>query len=167
MTPHQILAVTVRLFAIWLALIVGRELIGAYVAGRARDDAYIFSLAVTVAAVSVVIVVVLWFFPRTIARGLLPSSIDRQAPVEPRFPPEVWFAVGSSLIGLWLLASAVPGLLRNLFVMFIFRSDNVDTSGLITGLVYLSIQIVVGVALIVWSEGIRRLVWWLRHAGPD
>jgi hypothetical protein len=164
MTPHQALAVAVRLFAIWLAVVVLREVIGGYITGRERNDAYILPIVAIVGFVSLVFVSILWFFPKTIARGLLPAAGD--APVKPS-TPEVWFAIGSSLIGLWLVASAVPGVLRNLYVMYMFRSESVETSGLVSGLVYLSAEIVVGVALIAGANGITRFVSWARPAGPD
>jgi hypothetical protein len=164
MTPHQTLAVAVRLFAVWLAVIAIRELAGGYVAGRQSNDAYILPIVAVVAVVAVVFVLVLWFFPRTIARGLMPSGYD--APANP-LAPEVWFAIGCSLIGLWLAASAVPGVLRNLGVMYLYKSDAIDMSGVISGLIYLFAQIAVGALLIVGANGIRRFVWWARHAGPD
>jgi hypothetical protein len=164
MTPHQTLAVAVRLFAVWLAVVAIRELVGGYIAGRERNDAYILPIVAVVAVVAVLFVVVLWFFPRTIARGLLPSGND--APAKPS-ASEVWFVIGCSLIGLWLAASAVPGVLRNLGVMYLYKSESIDTSGLISGLIYLFAQIGVGVLLIVGANGIRRFVWWARHAGPD
>jgi hypothetical protein len=164
MTPHQTLAVAIRLFAVWLAVVALRELVGGYIAGRERNDAYALTLVLIIGCVSVVFVVILWFFPKTIARGLLPSGGD--VPAKPAMP-EVWFGIGTSLIGLWLVASAIPGVFRNLWVMYIFRSESGDTSGLISGLIYLFAQIVVGIVLIVGADGIRRFVWWARHAGPD
>ena len=164
MTPHQTLAVAVRLFAIWLAVIAIGDLVGGYVAGRERNDAYILPIVAVVAVVAMVFVLVLWFFPRTIAHGLLPSGHD--APANPS-APEVWFAIGCSLIGLWLAASAIPGVLRNLGVLYLYKSDSIDLSGVISGLIYLFGQIAVGVVLILGANGIRRLVWWARHAGPD
>lgn len=164
MTPHQTLAVAVRLFAVWLAVIAVRELVGGYIAGRERNDAYLLPIVAAVAVVAAVFVVVLWFFPRTIARGLLPPGPD--APAKPS-APEVWFAVGCSLLGLWLAASAIPGVLRNLGIMYLYKSESIDPSGLVSGLIYLFAQIGVGVLLIVGANGIRRLVWWARHAGPD
>ena len=109
MTPHQTLAVAVRLFALWLALYAARELVGAYVAGRERSDAHILPMVAVVSTLALIFLVALWFFPKSIARGLLPSSTD--APAKPA-SPDTWVAVGSGLIGLWLVASAVPGLLR-------------------------------------------------------
>src|SRR5689334_19176190 len=116
MTPHQMLTVAVRLFAIWLGLFAGRELLGMYLTGRQRGEEYMGAIATGVSILAIVIVIGLWFFPRTIARKLLPSSSD--APKAPA-APHTWFAVGASLIGLWLLATAVPGLLRNFFVLYL------------------------------------------------
>jgi len=164
MTPHQTLGVVVRLFAIWLAIYAARELVGVYVAGRERDDAYVLAIVATVSILAIVFVVVLWFFPKTIARGLLPQASD--TPARPS-APEMWFAVGTSLIGLWLVASAVPGLLRNLAVMYLFRSESADTSGVVSSLVYLLVQSAVGAALIFGVNGVRKFIWWARHAGPD
>ena len=162
MTPHQTLAVVVRLFAIWLALYAARELVGVYVAGRERDDAYILPVVATVSALAIVFVGLLWFFPKTIARGLLPLASDTPAKTS---SPETWIAVGASLIGLWLAASAVPGALRNFFVLYIFRSESLDTSGVVSGLVYLLLQVAVGVALIFGANSVKRFVLWARYAG--
>ena len=164
MTPHQTLVVAVRLFAVWLAIVAIRELLGGYIVGRERNDAYVLPIVAVVAAVAVVVVIVLWFFPRTIARGLLPSGHD--APAKPA-APEVWFTIGCSLLGLWLAASAVPGVLRNLGIMYLYKGEAIDSGGLVSALIYLFAQIGVGVLLIVGANGIRRFVWWARHAGPD
>jgi hypothetical protein len=163
MTPHQILAVAVRLFAILLALYVGRELLGYYVAGRDSDDAHAAILVAVVSVVAIVVCAVLWFFPRSIARGLLPLSID--TPAE-RSAPDTWLAVGSSLIGLWLAASAVPALMRNALLLYFFRAENaLDRSGLMSGLLYFILQFAVGAALILGANGIRNFIVWARVAG--
>src|SRR5262245_59568162 len=116
MTPHQTLTVAVRLFAILVALYLLRELVAWFPPGQGEQP---YGLMAMVYVPMVIGLVILWFFPRTIARGLLPPSSD--APGQPA-TPETWFAVGSCLIGLWLMASAVPALLRNSLVMYLFRS---------------------------------------------
>jgi hypothetical protein len=162
MTPHQTLAVAVRLFAILLALYAGRELLGFFVAGRERDDAYVVPIVATMMPLTIAVVCGLWFFPKSIARGLL--TLPRDAPAQ-SFAPDVWLAIGSALIGLWLVASAVPALMRNTFVMYVFRSESVDKSDLISGLLYYAVQFVVGVALILGANGVRNLISWARSAG--
>lgn len=163
MTPHQTLAVAVRLFAVWLALVVTREVLSSYIFAR-EGQGTLLPIVTVVGIIAVVVVLILWFFPRSIAQGLLPSRSD--VPAQPS-APEAWFAIGVSLIGLWLTASAIPGLLRNFAVLFLYASDAIDKSGLISGFIFLFAQISVGVLLIVGANGIKRFVWWARHAGPD
>jgi hypothetical protein len=164
MTPHQTLAVAVRLFAIWLALAVIRESLGSYMGLRDKQETLLPIFAV-VGTVTLVFVLILWFFPKSIARGLLSSRSD--VPVQPS-AAETWFSMGVSLIGLWLVASAIPGVLRNLLVTYLYASDGMlDKSGLVAGLIYLFAQVAVGALLIVGANGIRRFIWWARHAGPD
>lgn len=162
LTPHQTLAVAIRLFALLLALYVGRELLGYYLAGRDSDDAHPAIIVAVVSIVAVVVFAVLWFFPRSIARGLLPLSSDR--PAEPS-TPDTWLAVGSSLIGLWLMASAVPALMRNALVLYFFRAESIDRSGLLSGLLYYVLQFAVGAALILGANGIRNFIAWARLTG--
>jgi hypothetical protein len=162
MTPHQVLAVAVRLFAVWLALVVTREVLSSYVFAREGQEAYL-PIVTVVGVIAVVVVLILWFFPRSIALGLLPSQSD--APAQPS-APETWFAIGVSLIGLWLAASAIPGLLRNFAVLFLYASDAIDKGGLVSGFIFLFAQMAVGVLLVVGANGVRRFVWWARHAGP-
>jgi hypothetical protein len=164
MTPNQILAVAVRLFAIWFAIYVAREMLGLYVSGRERGDPYSLAIVATVSILAVLFLVVLWLFPKTIARGLLAVSSD--APAQPA-SPEIWFAMGTSLIGLWAMASAVPALVRNSLVMYLFRSESVDMSDLRSGMLYYLVQFVVGLGLIFGANGIRKFIWWARNAGPD
>src|ERR1700682_4369911 len=76
MTPHQTLAVAVRLFAIWFAIYVAREMLGLYVSGRERGDPYSLAIVATLSIVAVLFLVALWLFPKTIARGLLAVSND-------------------------------------------------------------------------------------------
>ena len=164
MTPHQTLAVAVRLFAIVFALYIVRELLAFYVSSRERDDPYALVIVATISVLAVLFLVVLWFFPRTIARGLLPLSSD--SPAQPS-PPDIWFATGSSLIGLCLMAFAVPALARNSLVMYVFRSESVDMSGLRSGLLYYSIQFVLGVALLFGANSLRKIFLWARNVGSD
>jgi hypothetical protein len=165
MTPHQALALAVRLFAILVAFYLARELLGFYVYGNERADPHVRWIATIVYVLAGLLLIVLWFFPRTIARGLLPLPADVQA--QPSSSAETWFAVGSSLIGLWLMATAVPGLLRNSLFMFLFRSEPADVSGLISGLLYYAVQFLVGVGLILGANGIRKAAWWARNAGSN
>lgn len=165
MTPHQALTVAVRLFAIVVALYVLREMAAFFIADRGRSEDS-WELGVVFSVLTLALVGVLWFFPRSIARNLLPVSSETPAPPA---HPDAWIGVGVSLIGLWLIVDAVPALMRNLLLMYLFRSERaMDMSGLRDGLLYYALEFIVGVALLFRANGIKRLILWARYAGsPD
>jgi len=159
MTPHQVLAVAARLFAIWLAIQVVRDVAIFSVFSRDRGDPQI-TLAIVMSVVASVALVVLWFFPKSIAGGLVPSPSSESPPPA---SPDGWLTAGSALIGLWLVASAAPSLLRNgLGIVFLY-GDLQGGSGPVTqALAFYSIQTAVGLALIFGANGVRRFLTWAR-----
>jgi len=164
MTPHQTLAVAVRLFALLFVIYIVQNLLAFYFSSRDRGDPYAGVIVATIALISALFVIVLWFFPRSIARGLL--TVSNHTPAQPA-APDTWFATGACLIGLWLTASAIPALARNSLVMFLFRSESVDMSGLRGGLLLYGIQFLVGLGLLLGANGLRRVFLWVRNAGHD
>ncbi|MDH4186572.1 MAG: hypothetical protein OEV08_06220 [Nitrospira sp.] len=165
MTPHQIVAVAVRLFAILAVLLIARELFWTYIHGREEDTAHMTRILVEGATLGIVPFAALWYFPQYIARGLLPISSG--APVQP-WAPDIWLAIGSSLIGLRMTATAIPALTNNLAVLFLFRLESPDKSGLISGLLYSAVQFAVGLALILRANALRNFMsWWMRTAGTN
>jgi hypothetical protein len=161
MTPHQTLAVAARLFATWLAFYFAREFFWFISTGHQKYP-YEIAIMTILGLLGLLLLVVLWFFPKSVARGLLTLSTD--VPAEPS-PPQVWLAVGSSLIGLWLVASAVPALLRNSWVMYAFGSEYGNRAALVDGVLYYVAQCLVGAALIFGANGIAKLIWWARTTG--
>ena len=164
MSPHQTVTVAVRLFAIWLAIYWIRFVPGFYFEGLRHDDSSAVAIALAASVFAIVCLLVLWFFPRTIARGLLPPSSAEPAPPA---SPDMWFSVGSSLLGLFVMTTAIPALLRNFAVLFLTRSGEMDASNLKYGLFYYSIEFVVGVWLILGAKGVKNLVVWARNAGHE
>jgi hypothetical protein len=162
MTPHQALALAVRLFAVWYALVITREFVAFFASWRPQDDPQTVALVIGASVFSALILAVLWFFPRSIARGLLPLSSD--APAQPS-SQEAWFTLGTTLLGLWIVASAIPAILRNLTVMYLFQSERMDMSGLRSGLLYYGIELLIGLCLVFGAAGIRRFIWWARNVG--
>jgi len=82
----------------------------------------------------------------------------------------MWFTVGTALIGLWFVASAIIPILRNLSVMYIFRPELVnseDLRSLRQGIFYYSAELVLGLCLLFGATGIRKLVWKVRSVGHD
>jgi hypothetical protein len=167
MTPHQALALGVRLFAVWYALALLRELSGFLVIRRPPLDSQELT-AVTVGIVlSVVALLVLWFFPKSIARGLLPSPTGTSTQA---LSYQTWFALGTALIGLWFVASSITPILRNVSVMYFFRPELVnseDVRQLRLSLVYYAVEVTLGLCLLFGATGITKLIWRVRNAVPD
>ncbi len=96
MSPHQIIAVAMRLFAAWLGIYVLRTLPQFYFARHSDTPGFLFVLVFFILTGGVVLA--LGFFPRTIAGKLLsPPNVD-PAPSASR---AIRLAMGSPLIGLW------------------------------------------------------------------
>jgi hypothetical protein len=167
MTPHQALALGVRLFAIWFALVTVREVLAFLGTWRSSDDSQVLWFVIGGSIVTLGILLVLWCFPKSIARGLLPSSSD-----EPRQTSsyQMWLTLGTALIGLWFVASAIAPILRNLSVMYVFRSELENLEGMSSlraGIFYCMVELVLGLCLLFGATAITKFVWWVRRAGPE
>ena len=165
MSPHQTLAVVVRLFAIWLAVYVARSAPFYFREAARSDDAYAGAVIVAIAIVMAAFLLFLWFFPRTVARGLLAS--ESAGPAAPA-TVDTWFAVGCALIGLWLIVPAATSLLYKFFVAYMAqRSNDYDAWMLQFGWVYYAIQLAFGFWLLLGAKGVRTLFWWARSRGIE
>ena len=162
MTPHQTIAVLVRLFAIWLAIYFGRMLPAFYKQMVHTDDSNATIIAVVIALLIAAAVLILWFFPRTIAGALLDS---KRPLVAESASPDIWLAVGCALIGLWLIIPAVSSLLYDLSLLYLAqRTPGLGVSDLSYYWMYYVIEIAFGVWLLLGARGARRLFWWARRA---
>ena len=162
MSLIQATALAVRLFAIWLAIYWARWV--PYLYSQARESERV-AASVTVAiviALGVAFVLALWFFPRTVARTLLPRE-GTLAPVNS--PPASWFAVGCALLGLWVFTSAVPGLVQDGYLLVYVQRNNMplpENWG--SGVIYYVVELGVGVWLLLGAAGVRKVLWWARNA---
>jgi hypothetical protein len=164
-TPHQALALGVRLFAVWYALVIVREVLGFFTMRRPPEDPQTLVVVIGGSVVSFVILLILWFFPKSIARGLLPTSTD--APTQ-TLSYQRWFSLGTALLGLWFVASSIAPMLRNLSVMYVFRPELMSAEvarSLRVGLFYYFAEMVLGLCLLFGATGISKLISRLRHAG--
>jgi hypothetical protein len=157
-TPHQIVAVAFRLFAIWLFL---RALswVPAFFGGSGSHTPYVY-LAFLL-ALSAVIIFALWYFPLTIAGKLIPS---RPAQSQPPTTPDTWLAIGCTLIGLWTLTTTIPQLVYSLFVLNVTSSYD-DRSQLYQTLVYHGVQLAMAVWLVLGGNGVGKIFRWAQSAG--
>jgi hypothetical protein len=161
MSPHQTIAVAVRLFAIWLVLYFTRDIFAFYFDRGSHDHAGALVLALAVFLVVGAACLALWFFPLSVARKILTSSSTE--PASPA-PPETWLTVGCALLGLWVLSSAVPLLVRDSLIQYIYRTSYNDVGGGLFLLRYVG-EILIAVWLVLGAKGIGRLFRWARGAG--
>src|SRR5580704_12446040 len=89
MSPHQAVAVSVRLFAAWLGIYVLRTV--ASFAFVRQSDVPGFGVAVAVVVITAALVMVLWLFPGSIAKKLLSAE---NAKSETTGSPDLWLAMG-------------------------------------------------------------------------
>ena len=161
MSPHQIIAVAVRLFAIWLVAIVLMNVPYYFLNNSLENETDSVFLFVTGGAVLVLIAAVLWRFPLTVSQKLLSSP-----EAEPARPgePDLWLAMGCALLGLWMLSSTVPSFFFDLVLGGSEYGPGYREAVDIWIGLYLP-KTVIGLWLIFGAKGFRKLFWWARHAG--
>ncbi len=165
MNPHQTLAVTVRLVAIWLFLYATSTMTGSYV--EAHKYSAPDSLLPILMGFGFVIIVcgLLWFFPLFVAKRILPASaIDNAQPNV----FDSWFSVGCSLIGVWVLAKAIPALISYIIGNYLGQKlwpdsfvVNPDWVLLVSFNVF---QLIVGFWLFMGGKGLKKILHWARNA---
>ena len=102
MTPQHFIAVGIRLFAIWLVIRSARFFTSVPVLldSMDRDDRLLQFLLY--GGVHLLIAVILWTFPMTFARKILPTASPA---VAVNFSAKDLARVGCALFGLWLLVN--------------------------------------------------------------
>jgi hypothetical protein len=160
MSPIQTVAVGVRLFAIWLAIYCSRWAPYFYGQARDADDTATTVIILAVGALAFAAILFLWFFPRTVARAILPEGDP--IPVVPA-GADAWLAVGCRLLGLWVLSSVLPSLARSAAVAIYTKRANMTVpEGWGANMVYYAVELVIGVWLVLGAAGVRRAIAWAR-----
>jgi multisubunit Na+/H+ antiporter MnhB subunit len=166
MSPHQIIAVAVRLFAVWFAIHIPGNLYAFYGEGTKFGGSHTVLFTFIAAAVALGIVAALWTFPMMIASKLLTTKAD---PSIPEASPDTWLALGCALIGLWILTDSLPGLIRDSLVYIYYSSQPTygQLQGLLPSILYLLAEVIIGLWLILGAKGFRRVFRWARYAGIE
>ncbi len=165
MTSTQIVGLGVRLFSVWLFVYVVRNVPAMWNFNVAESDASANVAVAVVAAVVLAIVAVLWFFPLTVARKLLPrtQSEDRLA-----LPLEQVESAGFCLVGLWIVATAVPSafywILMSYYVLKPGSLLSLSPYEL-ASMSSIGVQLILGIWLFFGAKGLRGLLRWARSAG--
>ena len=156
MRPHQSIAVGVRVLAIWLLL---EGLSTGYFAlvefGRSASTGTLI-LGALLTAVWVLAGVVFWSFPQAIAHKLLPHESGDGVAESGGSSPDTWFAVGCSLIGMWLIVSSLPPLAQDI-------ADTWPQVHLAGSGVYFTVRLALGACLLLGVRGLRKIFRWTQH----
>ncbi len=158
MTPHQIIAVAFRLFAIWL-LLHALGWVPSFFGVRGSQSPYVYMTFIL--ALNAAIILALWFFPQTIAGKLLPSQAGQS---QPSTTADTWLAIGCTLIGLWTLTTTIPQLVYSLFVLNTMSSYD-DRSQLHQTVLYHAVQLAIAVWLVLGGKGVEKIFRWAQNAG--
>ena len=147
MTPRQTIAVSVRVFAVWLVLYGLETGYVAVIVLRTSTSTGTLVFGVLLAAIWVAAGLALWSFPQAIARNLLSRELeDERIPDSGAAPPDIWLGVGCALIGVWVIVSSLPALAQDI-------ADGWASAQLSGSGVYFVVRVVLGVSLILGARG--------------
>jgi hypothetical protein len=161
MTPQQLIGTGIRLFSIWLALssVAFFSAIPTALSAAALGSGNSVTVSYAVGALYVLVAIGLWVFPMSVAHKLLPRTAHANRLELPGFELA---RVGVGLLGLWVVAKALPTLVWVLFRAFLFV-DVGSTFSALTPDMKLEVgvaafELLLGVVFVVQSGGLARAV---------
>lgn len=161
MTPKQIVALAVRLFAIFLIYVVTQSIpvtVQYYFNGR-PDEHHILLSRCLGYAWKILLAIFCWNFPHVVAGKILPDIRDG-APPTPALA-ETWFRVGCSLMGVYFLITAFASTAEDAFLYL----KGAWSQDMIYGyMVRNAVLLVAGCWLLLGNKGLVGLVRYLREA---
>lgn len=169
MSREDVIAIAVRLFAIFLLITVVRSFPSAIALIGQEGPKPSLVLVGLVSVCSLALCAFLWFFPLTVARKLLPTM--REPRSETAMSGSVALSVGLTLLGVWVLAYALPDAIYWTTLLLLSRQvdgeyfdwGNEQIAHMVTTLA----ELVFAVWLIFGSSGIKRLILRFRHGPAD
>lgn len=167
MSREDLIAVTVRIFSVFLLVTVARYIPSAIALVGQGSPQPSWVLAGLVLASSFAICAALWFFPLTIARKLLPAMSEPRS--ETSMSGKVALSVGLTLLGVWVMADAVPETFY--WVTIFFLAHQTESQYFhwgheqIASVVMTMTELALSTWLIFGSSGIKRLILRYRY-GP-
>lgn len=170
MSREDIVAVAVRLFALFLVITAVRHAAGLASLGR-HEELFVTILSATAAlfALTVAFAAVLWYFPLTIARKLLPSLRDTGAPLSPEGLRVQ--EIATIVLGLWVLASALPDTSYWLTLALFTSGAGYEAFSWLpenkANVVATAVEIVIGLGLVLGARGLSNLLYRLRYGSGE
>ena len=156
MTPHQFIAVVVRLFAIWYAIFLIKELPPSFITELEHTGA-IVPIKVGIALFLVLLGLLLWFAANPIARLIVPRP-ETETPLP--WTEKRLLTIGSSIVGLWVMLYALSPLIYYGTLWFLSSKNQMPgwETGHTISLMTAFVVFALGVWLFVGARGLW-LVW--------
>ena len=166
LSREDLVAVGVRLFSVFLFLGVIKQVPGVVQFFAVDDQGRAWAIFNALALLSgALICVLLWFFPLSIARRLLP--VMREPRTEPPMDASLALSTGLTLMGVWVLAYGIVDAIY-WFTLFIrtrqalaayFEWSHEHVANVLATLA----ELIIGLWLVFGSTGIRRLIYRYRY----
>lgn len=164
MSREDIVAIATRLFAIFLVVMQIRYIASVAIAPESVRDVLLLAAAVSVPFL--LVAALLWFFPLTVARKLLPVMKEPRPLVDPGSRTALELAL--TAIGFWVLAMAIVDMTYWITYLFHtsrqpypieFGSENWANAAATV------VELLLGGWLVFGSRGLAAFVTRLRYAG--
>lgn len=169
MTKEQVVGLAVRLYAVFL-LIYGIRTVPGLVrlseVGQFPLQAWLY-IGIYI-FLFLVCAVLLWYFPVTIARKILPLD-DRKPEEKPVTASDIEL-IAYSILGLWVLSRAVPDMIYWIMTISALPSEvhTIDVSQRwYAAIVSTGFEMAIGIWFLFGAKGLRGLLRRLKYAGSD
>ena len=172
MSREDIIAIAVRLFAIFLAILELRTI--AQVVALLSTNTFVpggLVVLVIVLLGMLAISALLWFFPLTVARKLLPVMKEPRSEIA--MGAATAFPLALAVMGIWLFANAIVDVAYWLVLFAQVRGADMPgvelTPSQWSSVAATVVRLLLSLWLIFGNAGIRRLIARARHGGaaPD
>lgn len=168
MKKEQVVGIAVRLFAVFLGFYTFRYVIGLtslLVDPSPNKPGVGFLLLL--AAFPTLAAILLWYFPLAVASKVIPDIKTAKAPA--RLDAGGIAVVSFSIMGLWVLTTAIPDIFYWVTFAYRIRSTDLGNSELspehIAYIVSTVVELAVGFWLLLGSRGILGIIRRFRYAG--
>ena len=169
MKPNQLIALAVRLFAIWLFLFTVRQLIQMVYVFQTSGVELPQLIFIGFCLFLLALTVFMWFSPFTISKGI--STIHAESIEQRNWTSDEVYGVGFVLLGTMLLFFAFSDAVYWAFYLTWYDSQAAGTREMSLeqkGAVFATaLELVFAVGLIAGSKGLTKLIHRLRYGGLD
>jgi hypothetical protein len=165
---EQIVGLAIRLFAVFLFIYILRYA-GSLLPYLDDSSSYKISgiFIILTALFPILGAALLWFFPITIAKKLIPD-IKYKEPTKTIKSGEIEL-VALSILGIWVLTSAIPDVVRWATFVYIVKNSEMGSTKIppdnIAYIIATIVELVIGFWLLFGSKGIIGVIRRMRYAG--